>query len=323
MDTQRERNLITPEAADLLISKRDGHMTLLFLYLCRTGCQDREKASRDLFLPPSTLNEAYERLEMIGLLPLNGTVGPVPARLAESSSPTSGLSEASGGISPPSESLPPYTADDVKNRASDDNAFSALIDEARLVIGRHLSTQDLIRLLGIYDYLDFPAEVLMILMHFVADQYREKYGPGRRPSIGAFEREARLWREKQISDFDAAERYIQSWRERLGLDAEIRDAMQIIGRDFTATERRYVDDWVSWGFRADAIALAYDKTVTNTRKFSPGYMNRILMNWHEKGLHSLEEIREKDRPAAFRASASSDAPTVPDPDAIQKIVAQI
>ena len=81
MERLSEQNLITPEAADLLISKRDGHMTLLYLYLCRTGCTDREKASRDLFLPPSTLNEAYERLVLAEILLADFLQDPVAGKI--------------------------------------------------------------------------------------------------------------------------------------------------------------------------------------------------------------------------------------------------
>ena len=319
MERLSEQNLITPEAADLLISKRDGHMTLLYLYLCRTGCTDREKASRDLFLPPSTLNEAYERLEMIGLLPLRG-VQPVSG--AHRTLPMNQVTAAVSPVTVPDESLdlPSYTSAEVKQRTEDDSAFSALINEARLVVGRHLSTQDLIKLLGIYDHFDLPADVMMLLMHFVADRYREDYGTGRLPTVGAFEREGRRWRERGITDFDAAERYIQEWRERRGLYAEIKAVMNVVGREFTDTERRYVDSWISMGFRADVIGLAYDKTVTNTRKFSPGYMNKILLNWQEKGLFTLDAIREKDRPGTAAGKGIS---PVPDPAAVRSLVDQI
>ena len=67
-----------------------------------------------------------------------------------------------------------------------------------------------------------------------------------------------------------------------------------------------MEQWLNWGFSADAIALAYDKTVTNTRKFSPAYMNKILMSWNEKGLHSLAEIQEKDRSVRSRSSSGSE-----------------
>ncbi|MBQ5441939.1 MAG: hypothetical protein IIT47_00040, partial [Oscillospiraceae bacterium] len=74
MNRQDSEKLITLAAADLLISHRDGDMTLLYLYLCRTGCTDREKAGVDLFMPRQRLNEAFERLEMCGLLPLSAEV---------------------------------------------------------------------------------------------------------------------------------------------------------------------------------------------------------------------------------------------------------
>ena len=71
--------------------------------------------------------------------------------------------------------------------------------------------------------------------------------------------------------------------------------------------RGFQGAWLNWGFPADVIALAYDKTVTNTRKFSPAYMNKILMSWNEKGLHTLAEIQEKDRPARPRSAGGTDS----------------
>lgn len=161
----------------------------------------------------------------------------------------------------------------------------------------------------------------MELMNFVADLYRWKYGERRRPSAHAFELEARAWVERGITDFDSAEQYIRSARERRSQEGAIKAAMKIEDRDFTDTERRYVEQWLNWGFAADAIALAYDKTVTNTRKFSPAYMNRILMSWHEKGLHSLAEIKEKDQPS--RAQTQAPGSSAESAENIWDIVKQI
>ena len=146
----------------------------------------------------------------------------------------------------------------------------------------------------------------MELMNFVAELYRWKYGERRRPSARAFELEARVWVERGITDFESAERYIRLARERRSQEGDIKASMKIVDRDFTDSERRYVEQWLNWGFSPDAIALAYDKTVTNTRKFSPAYMNKILMSWNEKGLHSLAEIQEKDRSARSRSSSGSE-----------------
>ena len=300
MNDLDEKRLISPRAADLIIGLRDGDAALLYLYLCRRGMEDRDHIAHELYLPKQRLSEAIERLEMLGLLPLTEQT-PVSAERAASPVPA----EEAPSL-PERPDLPDYTAEDVRARKENDSAFSALISEAQLIMGRPLSTPDLIKLLGIYDHLDLPPEVVMELMNFVAELYRWKYGERRRPSARAFEAEARLWAERGITDFDSAERYIRAARERRSLEGDIKASMKIVDRDFTDTERRYVEQWLNWGFSPDAIALAYDKTVTNTRKFSPAYMNKILMSWNEKGLHTLAEIQEKDRPTRPRSSAGSE-----------------
>ena len=300
MDDLDEKKMISPRAADLIIGLRDGDAALLYLYLCRRGMEDRDRIARELYLPKQRLSEAMERLEMLGLLPLAESV-PVSPESAVSPEPP-----AKAPSLPGRPDLPDYTAEEVRSRKENDSAFSALISEAQLIMGRPLSTPDLIKLLGIYDHLDLPPEVVMELMNFVAELYRWKYGERRRPSARAFELEARVWAERGITDFDSAERYIRLARERRSQEGDIKASMKIVDRDFTDTERRYVEQWLNWGFSADAIALAYDKTVTNTRKFSPAYMNKILMSWNEKGLHSLAEIQEKDRSVRSRSSSGSE-----------------
>ncbi len=310
-------NLISPRAADLLIDLRDGDACLLYLYLCRRQTEDQEQIIRELFLPRQRLSEALERLEMLGLLPL---AKPLAAG-HESAAQGTGETKTNPASSSSVQDLPNYTSAEVKARRESDGTFSALISEAQLIMGRPLSTPDLIKLLGIYDHLDLPPEVMMELMNFVADLYRWKYGERRRPSAHAFELEARVWVERGITDFDSAEQYIRLARERRSQESAIKHAMKIDGRDFTDTERRYVEQWLNWGFGAETIALAYDKTVTNTRKFSPAYMNRILMRWNEKGLHTLAEIQEKDRPPRF--SPSSSAQTTESAETIWNKVDQI
>ena len=48
------------------------------------------------------------------------------------------------------------------------------------------------------------------------------------------------------------------------------------------------------GFEEDALAIGYDRTVTNTGALKWSYMNKIMQSWHEKGLHSAAEIESGD-----------------------------
>ena len=77
MSRNSSDNLISPKAADLLISLRDGDAALLYLYFCRHGFREPERAGRDLFMPRQRLQEACERLEMQGLMTQAGNEEPL------------------------------------------------------------------------------------------------------------------------------------------------------------------------------------------------------------------------------------------------------
>lgn len=298
MNRSDSQNIISVPAADKLIEMHNSDAALVFLYFCRHPNADRERACMDLLLPRQKLDYAWERLEMVGLFPL-------PVMETET---TDSLPRKAGNRSfnHEKQDLPEYSAEDVSTRANSDPAFSALVSEAQLILGRALNTPDLIKMLGIYDHLDLPAEVIMELMNFVADVYRDKYGDRRRPSSRAFELEAHKWIELGITDFEAAEQYIRRYREHHSLEGAVKEAMKITDRDFTDTERRYVEQWLNWGFLPDAIAYAYDKTVTNTGKRSMAYLNKILQTWHGKNLHSKLEIRESEKPRPRTGVTSKD-----------------
>ena len=304
-----ELNIITPQAADLLIRLHDGNMTLLYLYLCRTACKDRAQAARDLNFTTHQFSEAYERLEMHKLLPLVGA----DTRREEPVLPPIPAVSADPGIIP---ETPEYTSGDVAEREKSDPAFAALLQEAKLIVGRLLSTQDMIKLLGIYDHIDLPPEVVMELMHHVADVYRDKYGERRRPSVRAFEKEAYFWRECGITDFASAEEFIRRSREKRSLLGQVKEILEIHDREFSATEEKNVHAWIDMGFGADAIAIAYDRTVTNTGRRNIPYMNSILQRWHQKGLHTAQEIQEKDSSRNGKKTQSSESSA--DPNWIRK-----
>ena len=84
--------------------------------------------------------------------------------------------------------------------------------------------------------------------------------------------------------------------------------LQIHDRAPSRTERSYIASWLDMGFGCDAIAEAYDRTVVATGARKWAYLNRILMSWHEKGLHTLEEIETGDPRAANKRRAAPAAP---------------
>lgn len=73
------------------------------------------------------------------------------------------------------------------------------------------------------------------------------------------------------------------------------------------------------GFGCDAIAEAYDRTVVATGARKWAYLNRILMSWHEKGLHTPEEIETGDPRAANKRRAANTAAPAAERDDLDRV----
>lgn len=260
--------------ADKLLGCSNPLCMKLYLYLLRAGKSvTQERAVQDLEVAPAELKKAAKELKSMGL-----------------------MSTAGKGKLPPEQKLPEYEKTYLVKRSMEDANFEALQIEAANVLGHTLSAQELNVLFGIYDHLGLPPEVICILLNACMEDVQEKYGPGRLPTIRQIEQQAYLWAREEIMTLDLADAYLNSRRERKEIHNQLKRMMGIWDRAFTKTELNYLNDWLDKGFGIDAIAIAFDRTVTQTNGLKWPYMNRIVQNWHEKGLHTPEEIEAGDKP---------------------------
>ena len=286
-------NCISAAAVDRLLAAHDGDVALLWLWLSRHAQPDLESAARDLCRTRAEMEAAWEKLRRMELAQSAAAPAVPPA-----------VSPAPIEPSRQAPADPPeYTARDIVERG--DPAFTALVAEAQRVLGHGLSTPDLKKLFGIYDYLALPAEVVMQLLHYCAASSR-----GRLPSMRYIEQEAYLWADREILTLEQAEAFIAEQARRREESAAVAELLGIRGRELTGTESKYIQSWLEDGTPRELISLAYDRTVTNTGTLKWGYMNKILQSWREKGLRSVAQVQEKDLPPR-RGAAPAAKPDKP------------
>ena len=109
------------------------------------------------------------------------------------------------------------------------------------------------------------------------------------------EKEAYAWAEQGIDTMEEAVAFIQAQNIRRSRMGRLLQILQIRGRNLTAGEERYAQQWLDMGFDEDAIRLAYERTCLNTGGLSWAYMNKILTRWQEAGLTTAEQIRAGDK----------------------------
>ncbi len=263
----------------------------MYLYLKR-GDKPRDdlRISQDLRLPLTAVQEAGKQLKRMGLL----SDRPAPAA--------------------PAEELPQYDASYIVERTREDPRFRDLVQEAGQILGRKLSTTELQKLFGLYDELGLPPEVIVLMMNACKEEWAEKYGPGRVPTMRQIEKEGYVWARLEIFTLEQAETYLTRRQEKKDGVAALKRALGIRDRELSATERNYLEQWLDLGFPQDSILIAYDRTVTQTGGLKWAYMNKILQSWHQKGLRTPEQIETGDTlPGRKRTPQQTPAQTAPRP----------
>jgi len=284
---------LTAGAADRLLAAGSGDAALLYLYLLKTaGEYQTAQAAKALQWEPGRCDAAAGLLAGLGLAKLPDT----PA-------------------APPAQPEPPeYSAEDINKELEDaDSPFPALVAEVQRRLGKPLSTTDLKSLYTIYDFSGLPPEVILLVVSWCLEEYQRKYGPGRRPRMPQIQREAMLWKERGVETAEAAEAHLKRLTLLRERSTEILALMDIRDRPAVTREKEFIDGWLNMGFADEVIRLAYEKTVLQTGKRSLPYMNKILLDWHQKGLHTLEAIQASDTKGQRPASRPGAGATAPQP----------
>ena len=246
----------------------------LYLYLLRTGKSvSLQRICEDLNANQADVKKAAKQLKSMGML---GTAGK--------------------GKVPPEQAIPEYEKTYIAKRSMEDPAFEALQTEAAQILGHTLSAQELNTLFDIYDHLGLPPEVICVLLVSCVEDIHERYGPGRLPTMRQIEQQAYIWANQEIMTLEMADEYLMRRKQRMDMQGEIKRILGIWDRALTKTETDHINSWLDMGFGTDAIAMAYDRTVTQTGSFKIAYMNKIMINWDKKGLHTPTEIEVGDKP---------------------------
>lgn len=263
---------LSGQAADKLIARGEGDAALLCLALLRHS--DAEKARKALRWTQERFDRAWAVLAQLGLVACEKTPEPVNVPLEQ-------------------EGPPDYLRADIMV-AMEEGTFQSLYQAVERRLGKKLSDADLKSLYEIYDYLALPVEVILLLITRCAEEYQEKYGPGRAPKMPQIKKTAYAWRRMGIDTAEAAEEYLKNQSRLRARERELLPLLDITGRPAVEREREYLNAWVDMGFPNDAIRLAYERTVMKKQALNWPYMNSILKSWHSKGLHTVADITARD-----------------------------
>ena len=263
---------ISPAVAKRLVEKGNGDAALLYIALLRRhGSVPPRSLAGELRWEKGRIEGAEQALRELGLL--------APAELPE-----------------PADEKPEYQPTDILEKLDKSEEFRMLTAQVERRLGKKLTTPDISTLLGLYDYLGLPADIIFLLVCHCCERIARRCGEGRRPTLRQIEKEGYAWSRMGIDTQAAAAAYLKQYAQRQGMYPAYMRALNLGDRLPVASEEKYLAAWQEWGFPPETVALAYDKTVLKCHELKWPYCNGILKRWHEAGLHTVEEVEQRDRP---------------------------
>lgn len=181
------------------------------------------------------------------------------------------------------ETKPTYNPRDISKYSQSNPEVQELFGMAQVLLGKTLSSNDLSTLFGLYDWLGLSLEVIAVLLTYC--------GKNRKP-MRYIEKTAIDWVEKGINTSEDAENYLNMYYSEY---KEILDCFGIKNRMATDDEKGYMNGWLKkYRMPLEVIKVACNKTVNKTGQVSFPYADKIIQNWAEKNIRSVEDVEKQE-----------------------------
>ncbi|MCR4640921.1 MAG: DnaD domain protein [Lachnospiraceae bacterium] len=180
-----------------------------------------------------------------------------------------------------------FSLDDLRSfKNSPDTAW--ILTVAQQYLGKPLSPSQIRSLLYFYRSLSMSGELIDYLLQYCVEKNQTDFR--------YIEATAAGWAELGITTVEQA-------RHQNGIpDKEVRHIMDLLGRSGSPApqEKRFINRWLStYAFPMEIIEEACGRAVLAVEANRFPYVETILKQWHDRGVHTMEDVRSADE--AFRS----------------------
>lgn len=185
-----------------------------------------------------------------------------------------------------------------------DESLKALIEECSALYGKVFTPTDISKIVSLKTSLGLDCET--ILLHFFYN-FEKLSAVGKKLTVSYVEKCAYTLYNQGIKTSEALQRHIKECERRNSNKYKLSRLFGIGDRTFTKKEKAFFEKWLNeWEMSFELIEAAYEIAVDNTGKISYEYISKILSDWHDSGITTVEQAEKasedfknarKDRPA--------------------------
>ncbi len=295
--------LIDNEFIDQYMAEANGEYVKAYLLLLRFSAAGSDlsiaKIADRLECTERDVMRALGYWEKAGLIGLtydadHKLCGIEIARLTGDTSPDP-AAEDSGAPGAPVSDMRSY-----RNRRD----FAELSYVAECYLGKPLSKTESDTISYFLDDLNLPVELIEYLIEYSVE--------GGHKSFHYMKAIARAWAEKGIASVEEARADADEHSAFAGNCSRVLKACGISGRVAADSEREYIRSWLDqYHFPMEVILEACGRTLDSIHKPSFAHTNKILTDWHERGIKTLADVKRLDPRRSGRSAKTAEQKTSP------------
>lgn len=180
--------------------------------------------------------------------------------------------------------LPVYDGAEIAEKLTqNESRIAFLLEDCQRILQRTLSPTEISRLVALCDFCGIECKYLRLIFTYCASLGKRTFGYAEKMARNLF--------SEGIETVEALEIYISQKQEQKKLEAIVRSIGGLGARALTKKEESLLAEWTRAAYAEELLRLAYDICVNNTGKVSLPYMNTILVDWHQQGLHTVEQVQ--------------------------------
>lgn len=178
------------------------------------------------------------------------------------------------------ESTGKYSPERIINARGNQNVRE-MFDCFRKLFGRELSPNELFVFLDWMDDYNFPSDVIKLLVEDCVARDKK--------DMPYLKQVAKNWYDAGIDSVEKAVQYNSRHKEKWQKYNKVLNFLRI-GRQPTSAEEEMLQKWFYTFAYSEDIVLKACELTAKTLKPSFNYIDKILSEWHEKGLSTLQEV---------------------------------
>jgi len=194
---------------------------------------------------------------------------------------------------------PQYSPEELALFRQKSGEVAKLFNCAEQALGKMLSYNDMNAIFSFHDWLRLPMDVIEFLLSYCAENDHR--------NLRYLEKCAMDWADNNVSDVETAKNYV------LNFDKNYRTILHYMGQTSgypTPSHRKYIDKWLDdWKMPLDLIMESCDRCVMQIDKPKFSYVDKILAEWHKKGIFDIVGVKIADAEFAKSKETADIAPT--------------